>query len=150
MPSCSDYVRFRTLVWLRYFLPFCVLHLRVHLVSYCMCNRLYYPYQSSITQRPARHYRLHTLRLVETPFDHTYPDRCLYSCWRLNINSSQLVLEVAHCCTVLILLYCEFIILLFKIQSLYVCVKLCMNICNDICRHLCLYLYMDVYVHKYI
>ena len=36
---------------------------------------------------------------------------CLYICCRQNINSSQFVLEVTHFCTVLQLIYCDFIIL---------------------------------------
>ena len=67
--------------------------------------------QGSITQRPSQHDKLHTVRPDQTPFDHTDPDRCLYSCCRLNINSSQIVMEVAYSCTVLMLMYCEFIIL---------------------------------------
>jgi hypothetical protein len=82
----------------------------VHLAFYLMWNRLYGPSQCNITQRPARHDTLHTL---QTPSDHTDPNRCFYTCCRQNtrINSSQLVLEVTNCCTVLISLYCDFTIL---------------------------------------
>ena len=68
------------------------------------------PQQCSITQRPSQHSTLHTVPLTR-PLLNTQIQTCLYSCCRQNINNSQLVLEVAHCCTVLILLHCEFIIL---------------------------------------
>ena len=47
-------------------------------------------------------------------FSEVYLFVCLYTCCRQNINSSQVLREVAHCCTVLILLYYEYIILVLS------------------------------------
>ena len=99
------------------------------------------PLQCSITQRPAQHDTLHPLRPDQTPFDHTHPDRCLYTYCRQNIKSSQLVLEVANCSTVEILIYFEFI---FNILCCINC--LCVNILMDVCMYVfaCVFMYRCV------
>jgi hypothetical protein len=40
--------------------------------------------------------RLHTHQQHDTPLGHTHPDRCLYTCYRQNTNSCELVQEKAH------------------------------------------------------
>jgi hypothetical protein len=86
IPNGSHYTRGRSLVWRRYFLPFCIENATWstwHSIEIKTdCTALAAPRSTRYTSH-------------ETHSDHTDRDRCLCTCCRQNINSSQLVLEAA-------------------------------------------------------
>jgi hypothetical protein len=146
------------MAWRRYVHPFCVQKTRGSVNIQSNVKQTVLPLLCSITQCPSQLDTTHTVRPGQTPFDHTDPDRCLYICCRQIINNSQLVLEVAHCCTVLILLYCGFIILYFILYKLYMCEFMQeykhghVNVCIYVYLYVWLITYIRIYVrmHDYI